>query len=204
MPVDHAQSKGLRRILPVEAYTLRNFVALPIIQPRAPRGVSRPTRRTVILLPAAVGAAVAPLALTLGASADASALAFVADIYNAYKGKEAKGRPLDDERAIRRAFEPSLAALMVRDQKLAAKRGEVGLLDFDPFVDAQDWEISDFDIAANDTTPGKATATVKFTNFNKPVTVRLDLIKIKNDWRIADITWTRDGKADSLRKIYGR
>src|SRR3984885_14215274 len=120
------------------------------------------------------------------------------------RARRPRGAPLDDERAIRRAFEPSLAALMVRDQKLAAKRGEVGLLDFDPFVDAQDWEISDFDIAANDTTPGKATATVKFTNFNKPVTGRLRLIKIKNDWPIADSTWTRDGKADSLRKIYGR
>jgi hypothetical protein len=34
--------------------------------------------------------------------------------------------------------------------------------------------------------------------------VRLDLIKIKNDWRIADITWLRDGKQDNLRKIYSR
>ena len=169
-----------------------------------------PTRRTVIFvtaLGAVLGAVLgaAPLVLGLPASAaDASALAFVNDIYGAYKGKDAKGHPLDGERAIRRYFEPSLAALMVKDQKIAAKRGEVGLLDFDPFIDAQDWEISDFDIAVDDTAPGKATATVKFTNFDKPVTVRLDLIKIKNDWRITDITWLRDGKQDGLRKIYGR
>jgi hypothetical protein len=80
----------------------------------------------------------------------------------------------------------------------------VGLLDFDPFIDAQDWEIASFDIAVNDGAPGKAAATVKFTNIDKPVTVRLDLVKLKNDWRIADITWLRDGKEDSLRKIYGR
>ena len=161
--------------------------------------LAMPTRRTFILW-----AVCAPLALGRRASAtDASALAFVTDIYSAYKGKDAKGHPLDDERAIRRYFEPSLAALMVKDQKLAAKRGEVGLLDFDPFIDAQDWEISDFDIAVDDSVPGKATATVKFTNF-KPVTVRLDIVKAKNEWRIADITWLRDGKAGSLRKIYGR
>ena len=106
------------------------------------------------------------------------------DIYDAYKGKDAKGHLLDDERAIRRYFEPSLAALMVKDQKIAAKRGEVGLLDFDPFIDAQDWEISAFDIAVYYTAPGKTTATVKFTNFDKAATVRLDLVKIKNDWRI--------------------
>ena len=62
--------------------------------------------------------------------------------------------------AIRRYFEPSLAALMVKDRKLAAKRGEVGVLDFDPFVDAQEWDIADFDIAVAETAPGKATATV--------------------------------------------
>jgi len=167
-----------------------------------PPSPDRPTltRRKLIL-----GVACAPVAVSLGARAgDASALAFVSDIYAAYKGKDAKGHPLDGERAIRRYFEPTLAALMVKDQKIAAKRGEVGLLDFDPFIDAQDSEISDFDIALDDTAPGKATATVKFTNLDKPNTVRLDLVKVKNDWRIADITWLRDGKLDSLRKIYGR
>jgi uncharacterized protein DUF3828 len=133
---------------------------------------------------------------------DASALAFVTDIYAAYKGKNSKGRPLGDERAIRRVFEPSLAALMVKDQKVAAKRGEVGLLDFDPFVDGQDWDISNFDIAVDDAAPGKAQATVKFTNFDKPATVKLDLAKARNDWRIANIIWLRDGKTDTLRKIY--
>jgi hypothetical protein len=154
---------------------------------------------------AAFGAVSAPPPLGMRAwAADASARAFVTDIYDAYKGKDAKGHPLDDERAIRRHFEPSLAALMVKDQKIAAKRGEVGLLDFDPFIDAQEWEISNFDVAVDDSAPGKASATVKFTNFDKPATVRLDLVKVKNDWRIADITWLRDGKAESLRKIYGR
>lgn len=131
-----------------------------------------PTRRTVILVAAFLAAA-------FGAASAPLALS-----------------------AIRRYFEPSLAALMVKDQKIAAKRGEVGLLDFDPFIDAQDWGISAFDIAVDDTVPGKATATVKFTNFDKAATVRLDLVKIKNDWRIADITWLRDGKQDNLRKIY--
>jgi hypothetical protein len=52
---------------------------------------------------------------------------------------------------IRRYFEPSLATLMIKDQKPTARRGEVGTLDFDPFVNAQDWRISSFDIAVVDT-----------------------------------------------------
>jgi hypothetical protein len=209
MPADRAQSKALNRDFPSYPASCGNLAALPIMRAPPRRVILMPTRRTVILgaaiVVAAFGAVSAPPPLGVHAwAADASARAFVTDIYDAYKGKDAKGHPLDDERAIRRYFEPSLAALMVKDQKIAAKRGEVGLLDFDPFIDAQDWEISNFDIAVDDSAPGKASATVKFTNFDKAATVRLDLVKVKNDWRIADITWLRDGKAESLGKIYGR
>ena len=157
------------------------------------------TRRTLIL-----GAAYAPLAVATPArAADVSALAFVTDVYNGYKGNDSPGHALDSEPVIRRYFEPSLAALMIKDQKLAAKRGEVGSLDFDPFVDAQEWEISEFDIAVSDPAPGKAIATVKFTNLGKPTVVTLDLIAIKNEWRIRDITWQIDGKSQTLRGMYG-
>jgi hypothetical protein len=154
------------------------------------------TRR--ILMLGAAGTAIA----TLVRAADASALAFVTEIYNSYKGKNAIGHPLDNERAIRRYFEPSIAALMVEDQRSAARRGEVGTLDFDPFIDAQDWEISDFGIDVRDTAPGKASATVKFANLGEPRSVALELVKIKNDWRINDITWLRDGKLETLRGMY--
>jgi hypothetical protein len=154
------------------------------------------TRRNLTL-----GVACAVIAAPVLA-ADASALAFVTGIYNAYQGKNSEGHPLDGKHAIRRYFEPSLAALMVKDQKIAARRGEVGLLDGDPFIDAQDWDISNLDIAVTDAAPGKANATVKFTNLGKPNTVVLDLVKIKNDWRIRDITWMRDGKPATLRGIY--
>jgi hypothetical protein len=204
MPADAAQSKALADRSAHRLHLDGSFAALPMMSP-ATKADPMPTRRRVLILApillACFGAA--PLAPTAAQAADPSALAFVNDIYAAYKGKDAKGHPLGDDRAIRRYFEPSLATLMGKDQKAAAKRSEVGLLDFDPFIDAQDWEIAAFDIAVEDGAPGKATATVKFTNFDKPVTVRLDLVKLKNDWRIADITWMRDGKADSLRKIYG-
>jgi hypothetical protein len=133
---------------------------------------------------------------------DNSALAFVTAIYSAYKGKD--GIPLENGRVIRRYFEPQLAALMAKDQAGAAKRGEVGLLDFDPFLDAQDWDTSNFDIAvdAAGANPGKAKATVKFINQGEAMTVRVDLIQIQNDWRVFDITWQHDGKSETLRQIY--
>ena len=64
---------------------------------------------------------------------------------------------------------------MIKDRKRAAKRDEVGTLDFDPFVNAQDWEISAFDIAVTDKAPVPAVATVKFSNQGKPAVVSLEL-----------------------------
>ena len=135
-------------------------------------------------------------------AADPSASAFVTAIYNAYKGKDAKGVPLDNERIIRRYFEPTLAAAMAKDQKAAARRNEVGLLDFDPFLDAQDWDVGAFDIAVSDAAAGTAKATVKFVNQGEAMTVVLDLVQVKNDWRVHDITWLHDGKTESLRKTF--
>jgi hypothetical protein len=63
--------------------------------------------------------------------------------------------------------------------KLAAQRGEVGPLDFDPFIDAQDWTVAELDIAVTDTAPGRASTTVKFTNLGKATTVLLDLVPSK-------------------------
>jgi hypothetical protein len=154
------------------------------------------TRRTILL--ATAGAIFAAAAH----ADDASARAFVTAIYDKYKGKNAKGVPLDNDRTIRRYFEPSLAALIIKDEKDAARRKEVPTLDGDPFVDAQDWDINNIDIALADTAPDKVTATVKFQNSDQPTTVVLALVKAGNDWRIGDITWQHDGKPETLRGLY--
>jgi len=154
------------------------------------------SRRTIIL--GAVCMAVAKPAF----AADPGATAFVTAIYSAYKGKDAKGVPLANERIIGRYFEPTLAAAMAKDQKAAARRNEVGLLDFDPFLDAQDWDVSAFEIAVSDAAGGTAKAIVKFVNEGEAMTVVLDLVQAKNDWRVYDITWVHDDKTESLRKTF--
>lgn len=135
-------------------------------------------------------------------SGDAAAAAFVTRIYDAYKGKDSKGIVLDNDARIRRYFEPSLAALIIKDRAAAAKRNEVPTLDGDPFVDAQDVEISGIDIAVNDVPPDKAVAIVNFKNFDEPMKVVLNLVKIANEWRISDILSTRDRRTSSLRGLF--
>jgi hypothetical protein len=135
------------------------------------------------------------------ALADPAAKAFLEKIYAAYKGKSSKGIALDSDAALQRYFEPKLAAMMIKDRKDAAKRGDVPELDGDPFINGQDWEIGPVDIVVRDIAPDKASATAKFSNAKMPTTVVYDLIKLKDGWRIADITW--DGK-DTLRGIYDK
>jgi len=155
------------------------------------------TRRALLL---ATAAAVITIPAVAG---DASPHDFVAAIYDAYKGKDAKGIALDNDRAIRRYFEPSVAELIINDRKKAARRKEAPTLDGDPFVDAQDWDITAFDIALVDKPPDGAIATVKFRNADQQSTVVLALVKVKNGWRISDITWQHDGKPETLRGLLG-
>jgi hypothetical protein len=160
-----------------------------------------PTRRILLLITACL--LVMPWGIAApAAAADAAATAFVTSIFDAYKGKDAKGILTDTETSLRRYFEPSLVAIVVKDQKAAAKRKEVPTLDGDPFVDAQEWEIAAFNIAVSDAPPDKAVATVEFKNFDTPVTVVLNLVKVKNDWRIADIVSTQQGRTQSLRGLF--
>ena len=136
------------------------------------------------------------------AADDASALVFVSAIYNSYTTGSKDGVSIDSGRKLRRYFEPALAQAMNKDQENAAKHHDEGELDADPFIDAQDFDIKRFDVAIKDTAPGKVTATVTFDNFGKQKTIVLDLIAIKNDWRIYDITWSRDAEPKTLRGVF--
>jgi Protein of unknown function (DUF3828) len=163
---------------------------------------SSPDRRCVALGALMFGVACVGLMVPARAGDTTTPLAFVTAIYGAYKGKDSVGIPLDGAKTIRRYFEPQLAAVMIKDQSAAARRGDVGALDFDPFIDAQDWDMTNFDIAVNETAPNKATATVKFVNQGDPTTVVLDLVAVNSDWRINDIAWQVKGKTETLRKLY--
>lgn len=140
------------------------------------------------------------LALVLGggaAAAEQSAQEFLGAIYAAYKGKNAEGIRLDGPRATARYFTPALARMIDTDARAA--RGEVGQLGADPFIDAQDYEIKAVTIDVKETGPNKAVGTVKFRNFNEDQTITLDLIKLKQDWRIDEI---RAPGTRSLRALF--
>jgi|SoimicmetaTmtLMB_FD_contig_41_4565497_length_1376_multi_2_in_0_out_0_2 hypothetical protein len=124
--------------------------------------------------------------------------AFLEAIYRNYRGSGTPGIEISKAAVVRRYFIPALAAAMIKDQAQAARRSEVPALDGDPFVDAQDWDISNLKIEVKMAGPAKAVGTVSFTNFNEPRSVTLDLVKLAPGWRIADIKMM----GRTLRELY--
>lgn len=137
---------------------------------------------------------VAASAMAFTAAAEtASPQSFVDGIYKHYLGKDSKGLPLADNAAVLRYFAPPLSEAMVKDLAAAP------MLNGDPFIDAQDWEISSVKSAVKSTGASTAVATVTFVQFMEPRTVTLDLVNTPAGWRIADIKWPG---GDSLRQLY--
>jgi len=123
-----------------------------------------------------------------------SAQAFLESVYAPYKAKSAKGQ---DYTKAERFFEPVLTRAMTRDYQLAHKNNVPPTLNGDPFVDAQEWEISGLTIRvaeAGDT----ATGIVSFVNLSQKKTLAIELVKTAAGWRIADIA----GGSGSLRSLY--
>lgn len=129
-------------------------------------------------------------------AADQSAKQFLERIYKTYVGKNAKGMPIDRP-ATRRVFTPGLLKLI--DADAAAAKGEVGQLDSDPFIDAQDFEIRSFTVEVTETAPGKAKAKVRFKNLDSDDTMSLDLVMTSDRWQIDEIV-SRNGSLRALLK----
>ncbi len=140
------------------------------------------------------------LCLTLiSAPAEASAQSFIESIYSRYVGKDAAGVSLAKTADVKRYFVPGLAERILKDRAEAAKQEDVPALDSDPFVNAQDWEIASYNAKLESTGEQSATATVDFTNGGTAVQVKLDLVRVKGAWRIAEVRWPKG----TLSKIFG-
>jgi hypothetical protein len=134
-------------------------------------------------------------------AAPQSADAFLHGIYAQYLGDgrtTGLGVHLDTAADLHRYFTDDLAAMVMADEDAANKRGDVPALDGDPFVDAQDWQITDVKVHIDSQTATAAKATVTFQNIKEPETVHLALAETPKGWRISDIFW----KEGSLRGLY--
>jgi len=131
----------------------------------------------------------------------ASPLAFLESVYKVYRNNNnAKGIDTSKPEVIRRYFAPALAKAMIKDMADARKKDEVPLLNGDPFIDAQDWEIANLALDVKSLDRRHATGVVTFTNAKEPRTVALDLIKTGDGWRVYEIK-TPNGSLRELFKV---
>lgn len=147
-----------------------------------------------------IAAALAAVLLLTGQvfAQEPSPTAFVENIYQRYLGKNTPGLDLATRAALDLYFTPSLADLIEKDAKEAEKLQEAPLLNGDPFVDAQDWKITDLMVSVQETATDRASAVATFSNLDKAVSVRLSLLLTPKGWRVDDIFWSEG----SLRGLY--
>ena len=132
---------------------------------------------------------------------DATPQAFLESVYRTYE-KTSDGVDIDSREKAARYFVPAIADLIGKDTEEAAKKKEIGRLDFDPFTGGQDWEPTKIAIK---TEPGssadaaKGEARFTFPGEKKETVVKLDLAKTAQGWRIADVRW--DNEPESLAQI---
>eukprot|EP01037_Dinobryon_pediforme_P013422 gene13422-13536_t len=133
-------------------------------------------------------------------AAETTPKAMLTEIYKTYIGKGAHGFDWNTASLTRKTFSASTAKLMMDDAK--AHAGEVGSLDFDPFVAAQDFEISKVDIDAALIDESHAQAIASFKNLGVVNKVKFSLVKEASGWRIDDITWLNLKPVETLKSLY--
>ena len=128
---------------------------------------------------------------------------FLGSIYQRYRGKSSVAGPgivLADAQSLRSYFTAGLASLILEDRAAANERGESPVLESDPFIGRSEWDISDLSIDVKDMGALKAVGTVTFLNFGKPEKVVLELLRLGNEWRVAEVKWD----SGTLRGVYRR
>lgn len=148
----------------------------------------RLTRRAFL---ATAAAAASAAALPAFGQAD-DAVAFVKSLY------KLKALWSDVEANRLQYLTPDFAALIDENDKYSNELDYA--VDYDPLVQAQDWDVlKDFKLTLESSAGGKAKVKVSFVNFDQATTVRLDLVKTADGWRVADL-YNSDGA--SLRQEY--
>lgn len=121
------------------------------------------------------------------------------DIYKQYADKPAgSGIDLSAPGAVEKYFAPELAQKINADMERAKATNDIPVLNGDPFVDSQDWQITNVAFAVGKSAePDETMAVVKFKNYGEQKEVKLSLAKTAIGWQIADIDWGYE----SLSKI---
>ena len=125
------------------------------------------------------------LAFALGAAspapqADSDPVSLIEAVYASYE----KGEPELSDLYSRR-----LQALIDKDEK-ETPEGMVGRIDWDVFVDGQDWKLSELKITPVSQSATQADIRATFKNFGDPRDILISLVLEDGHWRVDEIQET--------------
>lgn len=101
-------------------------------------------------------------------------------------------------------FPPDISVLQSKrlndlyDADAKEANGEIGRIDFDPFINGQDYEVTKVDIADPVIAAGKALVKVNVVNFDEPDEFGLLLVKEADGWKVDDVWHTGEYSYDLL------
>ncbi len=94
----------------------------------------------------------------------------------------------------------SLNALFAKDDE-ETPDDMVGRIDFDPYINAQDYNLTDLDIGEAEIDGDAATAEVKFVNFDLPQHMTFSMVREADGWKVDDVESHDTNYPYSLRAL---
>jgi hypothetical protein len=107
------------------------------------------------------------------------------------------GEFYEDEAPFRSA---ALQALYVNDDDVTPD-GEMGALSFDPYIDGQDFDITEFSIGTPAIAGDEAVVDVSFRNFGQPRSLTYELV-FEDGWKIDDVVSSNPENQYRLSEIF--
>jgi hypothetical protein len=116
-------------------------------------------------------------------------VALIADIYKSYQAET-------DPPGYSGVYSHRLQALI--DFNAEADPGKI---DWDVFVNGNDWKLSELKIALISKSGSKAQVRARFFNFKDPQDMRFDLLREDGQWVIDEVSATKKGHRWTMSKI---
>ena len=123
---------------------------------------------------------------------DADPVTLITAIYQTYT--------IDNTPVVPDVYSRRLQALIDTDAK-NTPLGYAGTIDWDVFIDGNNWELSNLIIGLVARSDSDATVQASFDNFGKPRKLLFALIREQGEWRIDDISSMRQGARWTMSKI---
>lgn len=120
------------------------------------------------------------------------------DLLEAFYAPYFSGEFAEDDSIFRSS---ALQALYDNDLDVTPD-GEMGALSFDPYVDGQDFDLTDFEIGAPGIAGDYASADVTFSNFGEPRSLTYEMVLEDGGWKIDDVVSTNPDNPYRLTEIF--